>query len=144
MRDTYTSRETQGKLESDQRKELSSRAASEISSSARQNNAYHESNAAYMDDQKQQQKTIIRQQDESLNKMSNSLDRLQTMANEIDTELEAQNVIINDIDNKVDEVQGKMNQAIKGVETLLKTKDRCQLCTIAVLVIIFLIGAESR
>jgi t-SNARE complex subunit (syntaxin) len=50
-----------------------------------------------------------------------------------------QEVILNDVDKGVDEAQGKMDQAIKGIEKLLKTKDRCQLVTIAVLVLIFVI-----
>ena len=41
----------------------------------------------------------------------------------------------------MDEAQGKMDAAIKGVEKLLKTKDRCQLFTIGALVVVFVIVA---
>ena len=34
-----------------------------------------------------------------------------------------------------------MDHAIKGVEKLLKTKDRCQLATICILVVVFVIVA---
>jgi len=44
-------------------------------------------------------------------------------------------------DRDVDVAQGKMDAAIKGVAKLLKTKDRCQLATIAALVVIFVIVA---
>ena len=44
-------------------------------------------------------------------------------------------------DRDVDVAQGKMDAAIKGVSKLLKTKDRCQLATIAALVVIFVIVA---
>jgi hypothetical protein len=36
-------------------------------------------------------------------------------------------------------LQGKMDQAMKNIEKLLKTKDRCQLATIFILVVIFVI-----
>lgn len=37
------------------------------------------------------------------------------------------------------DVQGKMDQAVKNIEKLLKTKDRCQLATIFILVVVFVI-----
>ncbi len=46
---------------------------------------------------------------------------------------------IDDIDKSTDTAQSKMDNALKSIEKLLKTKDRCQLCTIFALVVIFVI-----
>lgn len=45
------------------------------------------------------------------------------------------------MDKNIDETQTKMDGALKSIEKMLKTKDRCQLCTIFALVVIFVIGA---
>lgn len=46
-----------------------------------------------------------------------------------------------DIEEETDRAQGKMDGAIKKVQKLLKTKDNCQLATIAGLTIAFIIVA---
>ena len=144
MRDAFGGRETTSKMEADNRRELHSRQSVEANAEAQRQNTYTMANRDYMNDQAQQQSTIRREQDQSLDKMSSSLDRLGQMAREIDTELKDQDKIIEDIDRNVDDVQGRMDSAIKGVEKLLKTKNRCQLATIAILVLILVISECAR
>jgi t-SNARE complex subunit (syntaxin) len=139
MTAVFKSRETQGKLDSDQRKELSARMQADRESAVRGESAYTKANAGYMGDQQQQQTQIRREQDVVLDKMSSGLDTLKEMAVAIDSELQDQGRMIDDIDKEVDEAQSKMDSAIKGIEKLLKTKDRCQLMTIGGLVLIFII-----
>lgn len=153
MHEVYFSRETAGKIQADQKRLLQQRAADEVNAAAgvggssgavnrREGpNAYNMANSDYLKDQSQQQATIRRDQDQTLDKMGNALDRLNEMAVTIDTELREQDKILEDIDNEIDVAQGKMDQAIKQVEKLLKTKDKCQLATIAGLVITFIIVA---
>jgi hypothetical protein len=141
MHDAFHGREAQAKIDTDRKREMLSRQTVEANVAAQRQNAYNMANRDFLSDQTQQQSQIRREQDQSLDKMSSSLDRLGDMARAIDTELAEQDVIINDIDRGVDEAQGKMDAAIKGVQKLLKTKDRCQLATIAILVIIFVVGA---
>lgn len=105
MKIEYNSRETQGKRESDARKELASRMAKETDSAARGMNSYTKANADYMKDQSQQQATIRREQDKTLDKMSSGLDTLKEMAVTIDAELKDQEKIIDDVDKSVDEAQ---------------------------------------
>lgn len=141
MKSTFGSRETQGKLESDQRKELATRMSSERDSAARGQNAYTQANASFNKDQLAQQATIRREQDQSLDALGSGLDTLKEMAVAIDAELKDQEKMIDDVDKGVDEAQGKIDGALKSVEKLLKTKDRCQLITIFVLVVVFIIVA---
>ena len=141
MRATFGSRETQGKLESDARKELSARVVRETDESARGQSAYTRANADFVKDQGGAQATIRREQDVVLDKMSSGLDTLKEMSLAIDAELKDQEKMIEDVDGGVDEAQGKMDGALKSIEKILKTKDRCQLATIFCLVVIFVIGA---
>jgi chromosome segregation ATPase len=149
MRSVFFSRETKGKLDSDQKAELHKRTASEVdslraggsSSSAASLNSYQRSNEDYMKDHAQQQLTMRREQDEALGSLSNSLSRVNEMAVTIKTELSEQDKILDDIDKDMDVAQGKMDQALGAIEKLLKTKDRCQLWTILILVVVFVIVA---
>lgn len=105
MKVAFNSRETQGKLESDQRKELTSRMAAERDSAARNQNVYTKANSDYMSDQKNVQATIRREQDQSLDKLGSGLDTLKEMAVAIDAELKDQEKMIDDVDKGVDEAQ---------------------------------------
>lgn len=105
MNAVFKSRETQGKLEADQRRELSARITAERDSAAREGSAYTRANAGYMNDQQQAQQQIRREQDVVLDKMGSGLDTLKEMAVAIDTELQEQGKMIDDIDKEVDEAQ---------------------------------------
>lgn len=144
MRSIFTGRDTAGKMEADARKELAQRVSREADGAARGQSAYTKANADYMKDQGGAQATIRREQDVVLDKMSSSLDTLKEMSQAIDAELKDQEKMVDDIDKNVDEAQGKMDGALKSIEKLLKTKDRCQLITIFVLVLIFVIGEGAR
>lgn len=140
MKEIFNSRETRGKIDADQKRELNTRAVSE-SRAAAGPTAYNVANSEFVNTQSQQQTQIRREQDETLGKMANSLDVLDNMARTIESELKDQEVLMNDIDSEMTVAQSKMDSAMKSVEKLLKTKDKCQLCTIALLVVAFLIVA---
>lgn len=105
MKEYYFGREVQGKLDSDQRKQLTMRAEAERADAVRQANAYHTANSSFLNDQSQQQAVIRTQQDQALDRMGNSLDTLKEMATAIDSELKDQEVMLNDLDNEVTEAQ---------------------------------------
>ncbi len=105
MKSDFSSRETQGKLEADQKRELTTRMQAERDSAARNANMYTKANSDYMKDQSQAQATIRREQDQTLDKMSTGLDTLREMAVAIDSELKDQEKIIDDVDKSVDEAQ---------------------------------------
>lgn len=105
MKIEFNSRETQGKLESDQKKELTNRMNTERDNAAKQQNTYTRANNDFMKDQSQQQATIRREQDQTLDKMSTGLDTLREMAVAIDSELKDQEKMVDDIDKSIDDAQ---------------------------------------
>ena len=145
MNGVFTSRETRGKIEADQRKQLAARASDEVAAVGSRApagpTAHNLANADFLRDQAQQQSQLRREQDQGLDKIGNTLDRLNEMAVTIDSELKEQDKILADVDAEMDVAQNKMDGAIKSVEKLLKTKDKCQLCVIAGLTLVFIIVA---
>ena len=107
MKADYGSRETQGKLESDQRKELAGRMQSDRENAARANSAYTKGNSNFLAEQGQAQATIRREQDQSLDKLSGGLDMLKEMGTAIHDELQTQEKMAEDIEKKIDENQNK-------------------------------------
>ena len=138
---TYESQETQGKLNADRKRELTSRQATETAAVAQQQSRYGKANDGFVSDQQQQQQLIRQNQDAVLGKMDQGLSTLDHMAREMKSEIEAQTVMIDDVDAQVDIAQSKMDHAMKGIQKLLKTKDKCQIAIIAGLVVLFLIVA---
>ena len=141
LRAEFYSQEVKGKLAADERRALSKRVAREAEDTARGQGAHASGNADYMKGAGGEQQQIRRGQDVVLDKMSSGLDTLTEMSHAISAELKDQEKMVDDIDQKTDEAQGKMDSAIKGIEKLLKTKNNCQLATIAILVVVFVIGA---
>ncbi len=141
LRAEFFSPEVKGKLAADERRALAKKVAREAEDSARSSGAHAQGNADFMRGAGSEQQQIRRAQDAVLDKMSGGLESLNEMARTIESELNDQGKMVDDIDQKTDEAQGKMDGAIKGIEKLLKTKNNCQLITIAVLVLIFVIGA---
>jgi hypothetical protein len=141
MRTELNSRETDSKLASDERKALARRVNAEVEDSSRSAGSYAQGNAAHLAGAAQDQKLLLRQQDQMVDKMGQGLTTLKEMASAINTELKEQEVIVDDIDKETDKAQSKMDTAIKSIEKLLGTSNNCQLCTIAILVVIFVVGA---
>lgn len=144
MRGVYQGREARSKMEADARRELAAKSASATAAALADTpkpNAYTMANEEYMKSHKQQQQQMVRQQDEVLVKMSGSIDRVADMAATMHTELKDQEKILEDLDAEVSAAQSRLDSAIKGIEKLLKTKDKCQLITIAALTLTFVIVA---
>lgn len=139
MRTIFYSKEVKARFEADQRKQLHERAVSDVESAARGANAYAKSNADFMTGQAQQQSLIKREQDVALGTLSTSLARVGQMATAINDELKSQDKIMDDIGQDMDKAQTKMDAAIQGVEKLLKTKNRSQMFTICILLVVFVI-----
>ncbi len=127
-------------MESDERKALSRRVASEVDESSRSSSSYYKSNASHLSGTAGEQVLIKKEQEVVLGKLDAGLSTLKEMARTIDDELEGQNKLLESIDKETDKAQGSMDQAIKSIEKLLGTSNTCQLCTILSLVVIFVIG----
>lgn len=72
---------------------------------ARKSSRYHNENSNFIANEQKQQLMIRQQQDAILDNMSKGITTLQEMARGIESELEMQSKMIDDVDNRVDEVQ---------------------------------------
>lgn len=84
----------------------------------------------------QQQLQIEVNQDEVLDDMSVALDRLQNLAGDINTELNTQKVMLDELDTELDDASGTMKRTIKRLDKLLATSDKGRLGCIVVMFLI--------
>lgn len=92
-----------------------------------------DANSRFIDDQQSQTTHMIRQQDDSLDQLGRSVDRLGTIGRDINTEIKEQNVLLGHLENDIDETAERMNVVQAALSKLLKTKDGCQIWTIVIL-----------
>ena len=71
-----------------------------------------------------QQELLIRDQDVILDSMSDALSRLNNQAHIINDEIENQDILIEDLDGKVDDANNRVEINIQKLERLMKTKSR--------------------
>merc|ERR550525_74046 len=94
--------------------------------------------------QRQEQAQLIAQQDQDLTLLSQSAQRLNETARTINTELQDQQKMLEELDEDIDKETEKLNFVMKRVGRLLQTSDNKQLCliiglSILMVVLIFLI-----
>lgn len=78
-----------------------------------------------------------KRQDETLDKMSHSLDHLHSMAKSMKDELDTQAIILDDVGTKIDGAQGKVDSATGRVMSLLKKGKPRDWGVIIVLCVVF-------
>merc|ERR1711979_146415 len=88
--------------------------------------------------QRQEQQQIIRQQDEALSALSDSVKRLGDTATTINVELKEQQQMLEELDEDIDKETEKLNFVMKKVGRLLQTSDTKQLCVIIALFVLLL------
>lgn len=135
--------QTRAKLENDKKALLSSAASSARTREERQRSAMQE-NQAFLDRQRQQQTQLRAQQDEDLEMLSLSAQRLGNTAQIINVELKEQQKMLEELDEDIDKEAEKLNFVMKRMGKLLKTSDSKQLCLIIglsclVVVLLFLV-----
>lgn len=121
--------QTRAKLENDKKALLSSAASSARTREERQRSAMQE-NQAFLDRQRQQQTQLRAQQDEDLETLSLSAQRLGNTAQIINVELKEQQKMLEELDEDIDKEAEKLNFVMKRMGKLLKTSDSKQLCLI--------------
>lgn len=134
VQESITSRQTLQKIESDKRQAAASKRQSQESESraARENDAF-------LDRQRQEQTQIMAQQDEALQAISDSAQRLGNVARTINVELQEQQVMLTQLDEDIDRETEKLNFVMKRIGRLLKTSDSKQLCVIIALFVLFMV-----
>mmetsp|Transcript_6850 Transcript_6850/g.21237 ORF Transcript_6850/g.21237 Transcript_6850/m.21237 type:complete len:266 (-) Transcript_6850:291-1088(-) len=96
-------------------------------------------NTDYVHQSHAETRTIMQEQDEGLEQLDGAVDRVHRMAQEIHGELKTQGNLLEDLENEIDETSEKMNFVMGKLAKLLKTKDNCQLWTIIILTVLFLV-----
>eukprot|EP00922_Rhytidocystis_sp_ex-Travisia-forbesii_P005441 GHVS01007943.1.p1 GENE.GHVS01007943.1~~GHVS01007943.1.p1 ORF type:complete len:252 (+),score=60.23 GHVS01007943.1:171-926(+) len=91
-------------------------------------------NRQFTDSQREQQHMLLQQQDQHLEELAMSADRLHHTAVVINEELEDQQRMLCELDEDIDREAERMNFVMKRMSRLLKTNDTRQLCLILWLV----------
>jgi t-SNARE complex subunit (syntaxin) len=87
----------------------------------------------------QQQDQVIRQQDQSLDQLANSVATLHRMGNDINGELVAQGHLLDDLERGVDQTRGALDSQHSRLKKLmLKNKRNCSWMIMIVLLIVAL------
>ena len=66
---------------------------------------------------------IIREQNIQLNSLSNTVDNLQNIGLDINTEIVNQNALLGDMTNQVDNTSNKLKKNVQNMNALLKKND---------------------
>lgn len=83
--------------------------------------------------QELEQESILRHQDDNLNSLGKSVSRLGHVAVHIHDEVDAQNKMLDDLDQDMENAKDSMNVVMYKMGKFLHTKDRCQIGTILLL-----------
>lgn len=118
--------EVTGKITSDDRRALA-RNARIAEDTARSQSAHTLGNSAHLASAGTDQKLIVKQQDVVLDKLESGLDTLNDMAQVIQSEVEEQGKVLDDISAKTDEAQNKLDGAMTAVKKLLGANNTGQL-----------------
>ncbi|GBG27570.1 Syntaxin-10 [Hondaea fermentalgiana] len=130
MQGSMTSAQTVGKLEADAKKDLLRRSNNNADGGALGAAAAAASNQAFIEDQQQQQLMAQRQQDEHLDELEQGASRLGHMATAIGEEIDAQNIMLDDLGDDVEAASTRLEATLSKMDKILKSNSRCQTWTI--------------
>eukprot|EP00747_Dinoflagellata_sp_TGD_P167594 gnl/TRDRNA2_/TRDRNA2_192274_c0_seq1.p1 gnl/TRDRNA2_/TRDRNA2_192274_c0~~gnl/TRDRNA2_/TRDRNA2_192274_c0_seq1.p1 ORF type:complete len:277 (+),score=74.48 gnl/TRDRNA2_/TRDRNA2_192274_c0_seq1:7-837(+) len=136
IQDSITSRQAMGKMESDKRQVLTTQANAAKSDHSER---IARDNDRFIENERQEQMQIRAQQDEQLDAIASSAQRLNYTAQVISTELQDQQRMLAELDEDIDKETEKLNFVMKRVGRLLKTSDSKQLCVIIALFLLFVV-----
>jgi member of the syntaxin family of t-SNAREs len=100
----------------------------------------HDEDDPYGEFEQQQQQVMMREQDEQLDGVFQTVGVLRNQAEDMGRELEEQAVLIDDVDTLADRVGGKLQVGVKRVnEVIRRNEDGISSCCIGVLVVVLII-----
>ncbi|CAH0515983.1 unnamed protein product [Peronospora belbahrii] len=98
-----------------------------------------ERNDRFLKEETQRQHQTIQEQDTSLAELQTNITNLHKVTVEISDEVKQQNKMLDGLTDDVEEAQERMNFVMKRLSKLLKTKDKCQLGLILMLVAVLVV-----
>lgn len=99
----------------------------------------HARNRTFMDSHSNHHQVLLQQQDEQLEELALSADRLHQTAVVINEELEDQQRMLTELDEDIDREAERMSFVMRRMSRLLKTTDTRQLCLVLWLVLIVIV-----
>ena len=95
-------------------------------------------NDHFITDQRVQTMQMIDQQDDQLESLGKSVDRLGNIGKDINQELKEQDKMLDNLDKDMEDASSNMASVQEALGKLLNTKDGCQIWTIVVLALILI------
>jgi len=95
-------------------------------------------NQEFIEDQQQMQQQIMRQQDEGVEELGQSVIRVKKMADGIGNELGDQQRMIEEMEGEMERTGGRLQMVMGKVDQLLKSSDNKKIVTIVVLILIII------
>mmetsp|Transcript_17562 Transcript_17562/g.45230 ORF Transcript_17562/g.45230 Transcript_17562/m.45230 type:complete len:149 (-) Transcript_17562:81-527(-) len=131
------------KIEADKRSLLTGQGGSRGVGTPQSSQASRDNNA-FLEREQAQQQLIMQRQDETLDQIAASAQRLQGAANAVNQELKEQAEMLKELDEDMEKQTEKLNFVMKRMGRLLKTSNNKELCLIIglfllMLVLIFLV-----
>eukprot|EP00049_Salpingoeca_infusionum_P026480 m.25877 g.25877 ORF g.25877 m.25877 type:complete len:246 (-) comp8776_c0_seq2:815-1552(-) len=97
-------------------------------------------NQGYIDSQMQHQETIMRTQDSQLEEVSQTIQHLRVAGEVIGDELDAQNDMLNDLDEDMEQANTRLMGTIKKIDKVLAiSRDGKQSCLIFLLLVVLIV-----
>jgi len=138
MHDSCAGTAANAKIEADKRQILTSRHNENKAAQDRQSQVARD-NDAFLDRERHTQMRIMQHQDEALDQIASSAQRLQGAASTISMELKEQQKMLEELDEDIDKETEKLNFVMKRIGRLLQTGDSKQLCLIIALFILMIV-----
>uniref|UniRef100_A0A7S2PDM4 t-SNARE coiled-coil homology domain-containing protein n=1 Tax=Leptocylindrus danicus TaxID=163516 RepID=A0A7S2PDM4_9STRA len=134
FKDRMASHEVKNKIAKDERMLVSRR-----SGNLGARNKREQENTDFIVDQQATAQTMMRQQDEVLDDLDEAVIRVGNMAGSIEVEIAEQNKMLNSLDEDLTDAEEKLGFVMGKLAKLLKTKNKCQLGLILVLMLVVII-----
>lgn len=138
MHDSVAGTAANAKIEADKRQILTSKPSENKAAQVRHSQVVRD-NDAFLDMERQTQRRIIQQQDELVDQVASSAQRLQAAADTIGKELKEQQPLLLLLDKEIDKETESLNFVMKRIGRLLQTGDSKQLCLIIALFILMIV-----
>ncbi|RIA96045.1 t-SNARE [Glomus cerebriforme] len=118
----------------------SSKVFEQVRSKSRYEEVIEMDNTKFIENESQQQSILIREQDDQLETLYGTAKNIHEIATTVGTELEDQNMLLNEFGEHVDRTQGRLERAMKKVAYIIKHNEESKSnCCIGILIVVLII-----